>query len=54
MAFEAAVMNQLSYAEVAEQHGCSLEKVKTDVYRARKHVMERLSAVLRPATEIPS
>ncbi len=53
-AFEAAVMRQLTYTEVAEQQGCSLEKVKSDVYRARKQVMEQLRMVLRPSTEIPS
>ena len=50
-AFQAAFLDQLPYAEIARLNGCSLEKVKTDVYRARKQVLTRLRAVLVVAPE---
>jgi RNA polymerase sigma-70 factor (ECF subfamily) len=50
-AFEAAVLQQQPYADIARANGWSVEKVKTDVFRARKQVMQRLRAVLTPETE---
>ncbi len=41
-AFELAVLQQHSYAEVAQLTGWSLPQVKINVYRARKRVIEGL------------
>lgn len=45
-AFELAVLQQYSYAEVAQLTGWSLAQVKINVYRARKRVIEGLSEYL--------
>jgi RNA polymerase sigma-70 factor (ECF subfamily) len=50
-AFRLAVLQQFSYAEVAGQTGWTLERVKTNVHRARKKVIEKLKLVLDPETE---
>ena len=46
-----AVLQQQSYAEVAEAQGWSIEQVKTNVHRARKKVMTELQDLLRPDVE---
>ena len=51
VAFESAVLNQQTYAEIAEQQGWSLEKVKTNVHRARKKVIDRLRPMMSPHAE---
>ena len=48
-AFELAVLEQHSYAEVAQMTGWSLPQVKINVYRARKRVIEDLGDVLPEA-----
>ncbi len=48
-AFELAVLQQHSYAEVARLTGWSLPQVKINVYRARKRVIEDLGDVLPEA-----
>ena len=45
-AFELAVLQQHSYAEVAQQTGWSMPQVKINVYRARKRVIEGLKTHL--------
>jgi RNA polymerase sigma-70 factor (ECF subfamily) len=51
-AFRLAVLQQHSYAEVARETGWTLQRVKTNVHRARKKIIETLRAVLDPALEI--
>ena len=51
VAFESAVLHQKTYAEIAEAEGWSLEKVKTNVYRARKKVIDRLRRKMQPRAE---
>ena len=41
-AFELAVLGQLSYGEVAAATGWSLSRVKSNVHRARKHLINEL------------
>ncbi len=48
-AFELAVLQQYSYAEVAQLTGWSPAQVKINVYRARKRVIEDLGDVLPEA-----
>ena len=48
-AFELAVLEQRSYAEIAEQTGWTLARVKTNVHRARKKLLTTLGPVLREA-----
>lgn len=50
-AFRMAVLQQYSYAEVAAQTGWTIERVKTNVHRARKKVIEKLKRVLDPEPE---
>jgi len=50
-AFRLAVLQQFSYAEVADQTGWTIERVKTNVHRARKKIIEKLRQVLDPETE---
>ena len=50
-AFESAVLEQRSYPEVARERGWTVAKVKIDVYRARKRLMERLRDRLRTDLE---
>lgn len=52
-AFELAVLEQRSYAEVAATAGWSLPQVKINVYRARKRLTELLAEDL-PTFETPS
>ena len=47
-AFELAVVQQHSYAEVARLTGWSLAQVKINVYRARKHVIKGLNDPQEP------
>jgi len=49
-AFRAVVLGQRSYADVARQQGWTIERVKTNVHRARKKVI----AKLRPARDSKS
>jgi len=51
VAFESAVLRQSSYAEVAREHGWSLEQVKTNVFRARQKLIAELRRTLRPEAE---
>lgn len=53
-AFQAAVLDQKSYAAVAQENGWSVEQVKVNVHRARKRVIEMLRDVLRPGEESES
>ena len=48
-AFELAVLQQHSYAEVARLTGWSLPQVKINVYRARKRVIEGLDVAGQPS-----
>lgn len=51
-AFELAVMKQYTYAEVAESTGWSLPRVKSNVYRARKKLIDALADFM-PDSEVP-
>jgi len=53
-AFQAAVLEQKPYAEIAREQGWTLEQVKINVHRARKKVIERLRDLVRPGEECPS
>jgi len=53
-AFESAVLRQQPYAEVAREHGWTIEQVKTNVHRARKKVIAQLREHLRPETRMES
>jgi RNA polymerase sigma-70 factor (ECF subfamily) len=53
VAFESAVLRQRPYAEVALEHGWSIEQVKSNVFRARQRLITELRRVLHPATERP-
>jgi RNA polymerase sigma-70 factor (ECF subfamily) len=47
---EALILREYSgkdYAEIAEIMGCSLEKVKVLIYRAREHLRESLARVIK-------
>jgi RNA polymerase sigma-70 factor (ECF subfamily) len=48
VAFEAAVLRGRPYAEVAREQNCSLEQVKTHVFRARQRLIADLRRTLRP------
>ena len=50
-AFELAVLQQKTYAEIAKEQNWSLAQVKTNVHRARKKVMRDLGDLLRPGLE---
>ena len=53
-AFELAVLQQVPYAEIAQQKGWSLGQVKTNVHRGRKKVMGALCDLLGPRLETES
>jgi len=48
-AFQAAVLDQKPYADIAREHGWSVEQVKVNVHRARKRVIGQLRDILCPA-----
>lgn len=48
-AFQAAVLDQKPYADIAREQGWSVEQVKVNVHRARKRVIGRLRDILCPA-----
>jgi RNA polymerase sigma-70 factor (ECF subfamily) len=50
-AFRAVVLGQRPYAEVAAEQGWTLERVKTNVHRARKKVIARLRPVPNQESE---
>ena len=50
-AFEAAVLEQRSYAEIAREQGWTLDKVRMNVYRGRKQVIAELRELLRVPEE---
>ena len=47
-AFQAAVLDQRPYADIAREHGWSVEQVKVNVHRARKRVIGQLRDILCP------
>ncbi len=47
-AFELAVLDRMAYRDVASRTGWSLSKVKINVYRARRRVIDALAAEARP------
>jgi RNA polymerase sigma-70 factor (ECF subfamily) len=51
VAFEAAVLRERPYAEVAREQGWTLEQVKTNVFRARQRLIADLRRTLRPEAE---
>ena len=54
VAFEKAVLQQMTYTDVAQQQGWTLGQVKTNVHRARKKVIVELGDLLSPRLESPS
>ena len=50
-AFRGAVLEELSYAEIADREGWSLDQVRMNVYRGRKRVLTELKALLGVAEE---
>ncbi|MDX1502404.1 MAG: RNA polymerase sigma factor [Thermoanaerobaculia bacterium] len=50
-AFEAAVLEERSYAEIAEREGWTIDQVRMNVYRGRKRAMQELRHLLRVAEE---
>ncbi len=54
VAFESAVLGGRSYPVVAREQGWTVAKVKIDVFRARKRVMQRLRERLLPDLETVS
>jgi len=53
LAFEAAVLEQRPYAEIARARGWTVEQVKVNVHRARKKVVVLLRDLVRPEQESP-
>lgn len=49
-AFELGALQRWPYAQIAAEYGCSVSKVKVDVFRARKTLMKRLQDY-RPRVE---
>ena len=47
-AFRSAVIEQKPYAEIAREHGWTIEQVKINVHRARKKVIALLRDLVRP------
>jgi len=54
VAFEKAVLQQMTYTDIAQQEGWTLGQVKTNVHRARKRVIAELGDLLSPRLENPS
>lgn len=50
-AFQLAVLQEIPYAEIAQQMGWSLGQTKTNVHRGRKKVMRALRDLLGPRLE---
>jgi RNA polymerase sigma-70 factor, ECF subfamily len=50
-AFQAAVLDQKSYATIAREQEWTMEQVKINVHRARKKVIAKLSDLTRPKEE---
>jgi RNA polymerase sigma-70 factor (ECF subfamily) len=53
-AFQAAVLEQKPYADIARERGWTMEQVKINVHRARKQVIALLRDLVRPPEEIHS
>ena len=53
-AFEAAVLEQKPYAEIAREQGWTREQVKINVHRARKKIIALLGDLVRPREDRPS
>jgi len=50
-AFQAAVLEQKPYAEIAREKGWTMEQVKVNVHRARKRIIARLREAARVGEE---